>query len=237
MIITDMVSLRERAKYIGILSLASAIGLVSGIMMGAGIAGRASWRMSVLPNNNINLLTHKTRIFYINLPLCVPAIAGIYFFINLETGPLSILEKLKRVDWVGVVVLTGSLIALLYGITSGGVIHSWDSGAVIASIVIASFGLVLFLFYEHKYAKEPMIPLRIFASRTAAAAFVASFSLGFDLWAMQYYLIQYVSSLSYNSAGTQTLRATYSFLLPNDILWLAPVCQFSLALSWYLSWL
>ncbi|EPE33260.1 MFS general substrate transporter [Glarea lozoyensis ATCC 20868] len=175
MIITDMVSLRERAKYIGILSLASAIGLVSGIMMGAGIAGRASWRI----------------IFYINLPLCVPAIAGIYFFIHLETGPLSVLEKLKRVDWVGVVVLTGSLISLLYGITSGGVIHPWDSGRVIASIVIAAFGLTVFLFYEHKYAKEPMIPLRIFASRTAAAAFVASFSLGFDLWAMQYYLIQY----------------------------------------------
>jgi len=44
-IITDMVSLQERGKYIGILALASSVGLVSGIIMGAAIAGRASWRM------------------------------------------------------------------------------------------------------------------------------------------------------------------------------------------------
>jgi MFS family permease len=44
-IITDMVALRERGKYIGILALASALGLISGILMGAEIAGRSSWRM------------------------------------------------------------------------------------------------------------------------------------------------------------------------------------------------
>jgi MFS family permease len=43
--ITDMVSLRERGKYIGILALASALGLISWILMGAAIAGRLSWRM------------------------------------------------------------------------------------------------------------------------------------------------------------------------------------------------
>jgi hypothetical protein len=37
--ITDMVSLRARGKYIAILSLASAVGLVSGIMMGAELLG------------------------------------------------------------------------------------------------------------------------------------------------------------------------------------------------------
>jgi MFS family permease len=40
-----MVALRERGKYIGILALASALGLISGILMGAAIAGRSSWRM------------------------------------------------------------------------------------------------------------------------------------------------------------------------------------------------
>jgi hypothetical protein len=141
----------------------------------------------------ILFITYQYSIFYINLTLCVPASAGIYLFIHLETGPLSIKERLKKVDWFGVVVLTGSLISLLFGITSGGVIHAWNSGAVIASILVGVFGIVVFLFYEHVIAQEPMIPLRIFASRTAAAGFIASFSLGFDLWAMQYYLIQYVS--------------------------------------------
>lgn len=47
-IITDMVSLHERGKYIGILAFASALGLVSGILMGAAIGGLASWRMYVV---------------------------------------------------------------------------------------------------------------------------------------------------------------------------------------------
>jgi predicted MFS family arabinose efflux permease len=43
-----MVSLHERGKYIGILAFASALGLISGILMGAAIGGLASWRMFVL---------------------------------------------------------------------------------------------------------------------------------------------------------------------------------------------
>lgn len=44
-IVTDMVSLRERGKYIGILSVASALGLISGILIGAAIAGLSTWRL------------------------------------------------------------------------------------------------------------------------------------------------------------------------------------------------
>lgn len=43
-----MVSLRERGKYIGIIALASALGLVSGIIIGAAIGGLASWRLYVI---------------------------------------------------------------------------------------------------------------------------------------------------------------------------------------------
>lgn len=138
-------------------------------------------------------VSNVPRIFYINLPLGIPALAGIYFFINLESEPLSVKERLLRVDWTGIVILTGSLISLLYGVTSGGVLHPWKSAQVIVSIVVGAFGVTVFLFYEGKYAKEPMIPLRILVNRTAAAAYVSSFILGFVLWAMQYYLILYVS--------------------------------------------
>jgi succinate dehydrogenase/fumarate reductase cytochrome b subunit len=104
----------------------------------------------------------------------VPALLGIYFFINLESEALSVKERLKRVDWGGIVILTGSLISLLYGV----------------------LGTIVFLFYEWKIGAEPMIPLRIFGNRTAGSAYVSCFVLGFVLWAMQYYLILYVSKVS-----------------------------------------
>jgi hypothetical protein len=126
----------------------------------------------------------------------VPALVGIYFFINLESEVLSVKERLKRVDWGGIVILTGSLISLLFGVTSGGVLSPWDSASVISSIVIGVLGTIVFLFYEWKIAAEPMIPLRIFGNRTAGSAYVSCFVLGFVLWAMQYYLILYVSKVS-----------------------------------------
>jgi Fungal trichothecene efflux pump (TRI12) len=143
---------------------------------------------------HLHLLSNLPRIFWINLPLCIPALVGIYLFIHLESEPLSTKERLKRVDWTGIVILTGSLISLLYGITSGGVLHPWDSAAVLSSITTGVFGAGVFLFYESKFASEPMIPLRIFGNRSSAAAYVSSFILGFVLWAMQYYLILYVCS-------------------------------------------
>lgn len=103
-----------------------------------------------------------------------------------------------RVDWIGSILLTTSLISLLFGVTSGGVLHSWNSASVITPIIAGVLGTAGFLFYEGKYAVEPMIPLRIFASRTAGAGFLSSFMLGFVLWAMQYYLILYVSKYFMN---------------------------------------
>lgn len=137
-----------------------------------------------------NLLT---RIFYINLPLCVPSIAGIYFFINLSSPSQPMRERLRRVDWVGMAMLSASLISLLYGVTSGGVLQPWRSASVISTTILGGLGVLVFLLYEQYVTSEPMIPLRIFSNRTAGAAYFSSFILGFVLWAMQYYLILYVS--------------------------------------------
>lgn len=112
-------------------------------------------------------------------------------------------------------ILTGSLIALLYGITSGGVLHAWSSGAVIASIVVGLCGTTVFSVYEEFWAKEPMIPLRIFKNPTAGAAYVSAFVLGFVLWAMQYYLILYVSSLTITT-GIQRSDHLKQFLVTRE---------------------
>lgn len=126
----------------------------------------------------------------------MPSLAGIYFFINLESELQSVRERLRRVDWTGMFILTASLISLLYGVTSGGVLQPWNSAAVVSTIVIGALGTAGFLLYEEYFAKEPMVPLRIFSNRTSGAAYISSFILGFVLWAMQYYLILYVRQLN-----------------------------------------
>ncbi|RDW88160.1 hypothetical protein BP6252_00192 [Coleophoma cylindrospora] len=175
MIVADMVALRERSKYIGIMALGSAVALVSGYVLGAAIAGRSTWRL----------------VFYINLPICIPSLLGIMKFLNLKPTTLSVKENIRRADWLGMFILTASMISLLFGVTSGGVLYPWRSANVLAPLIIGGIGTVLFFVFEGIIAKNPMMPLRLFGNRTSLSAYFTSFVLGLTLWAMEYYLILY----------------------------------------------
>lgn len=89
-------------------------------------------------------------------------------------------------------ILTGSLISVLFGITSGGVLYPWLSARVLTALAIGAAGTTIFFLYEALIAKSPMMPPRIFGNYTALSAFFTSFVLGLTLWAMEYYLILYV---------------------------------------------
>jgi predicted MFS family arabinose efflux permease len=45
MIVADMVSLRERAKFIAIIAITGAIANISDIVLGGAIAEKSSWRL------------------------------------------------------------------------------------------------------------------------------------------------------------------------------------------------
>ncbi|KAH8811664.1 drug resistance transporter [Xylogone sp. PMI_703] len=174
-IVADMVSLRERGKYIGLMALVSAVALLAGYVMGAAIASRSTWRL----------------VFYINLPVCVPALLGILKFLNLQPSSVSLRENIKNADWTGMVILTGSLISILFGVTSGGVLYPWASANTLSALIIGVVGTTGFFLYEAFLTRSPMVPLRIFGNRTSLSAYFTSFVLGVTLWAMEYYLILY----------------------------------------------
>jgi hypothetical protein len=100
---------------------------------------------------------------------------------------------LTQLDWIGILVSTGSVIGVLYGITSGNVLEPWDSPQILSALIIGAVGIAIFFLYEAKVSSNPMIPVRIFGNRTSNGAYLASFVMGIVLWAMQYYLILYVS--------------------------------------------
>ncbi|KAL3427633.1 MFS multidrug transporter [Phlyctema vagabunda] len=174
-IIADMVALRERSKYVGFLGLVSSVALISGYILGASISERSTWRL----------------VFYINLPVCIPTIVGLLKFLHLQATPLTLKENLLRADWIGMVILTSSLISLLFGVTSGGVLYSWSSANVLSALIAGGVGVIIFALHESFTAKYPMMPPRMFANRTSVSAYFSSFVLGLTLWAMEYYLILY----------------------------------------------
>lgn len=140
----------------------------------------------------IHLLIVGCRIFYINLPICIPTTIGVYLF--LKPAPMSSVDflKLKYFDWTGMVILTGSLISILYGLTSGGSTLPWSSASIITSLCIGAAGVAATMCFEGIIAKNPMLPPRIFRSRTATFGYLTSWCLALTLWSYAYFMPLYV---------------------------------------------
>ncbi|CAE6523273.1 unnamed protein product [Rhizoctonia solani] len=104
LIVGDVVSVRERGKYQGILGAFVALSNGIGPLIGAAYSQKASWRW----------------IFRMNMPLAVFASVCVYFFMPLKKVHGTAKDKLKKVDFIGsflVLVETGSIIL---GLTWGG---------------------------------------------------------------------------------------------------------------------
>ncbi|KAI9875141.1 MAG: hypothetical protein M1830_008826 [Pleopsidium flavum] len=178
-IVTDLVPLRLRGKWFGLISATWALGTVSGPIIGGAFAQKASWRW----------------IFWINLPFIGIAFIFVPLFLKLNFKPSRFSEQLKRVDWVGSVIFIGSATSFLIPITWGGVMYSWDSWRTLVPLIVGAAGLVTFVFYEEFVATEPLIRLIIFKNRTAAVNYLGTFIHGMILWSLLYYLPLYYEAV------------------------------------------
>ena len=172
-----MTILRERPKFLAMGAFAWALGTNIGVPVGGAIGQYTSWRW----------------IFWINLPVCVIAFVGIIYALHLHEDHASFLSKLARIDYLGMSTFVGASTLLLFGLTAGGVMSPWKSATTLAPLILGIAGLGIFVIVEWKYAKQPMMPLRIFNNRTANQGFFGSFIHGSVLWAFAYYLIIFVS--------------------------------------------
>jgi hypothetical protein len=80
-----------------------------------------------------------------------------------------------------------STTSLLFGITVGGAIYDWTSFRTLLPLILGAAGLFVFVIIEVYTPTEPMVPLKVFLSRTAASAYIGTFLHGM----VRYVLIMY----------------------------------------------
>lgn len=161
LIVCDMVPLRERAKYMGIVLSSGSIGTTVGPIVGGALA-EADWRWC----------------FYFNIILCFPALVAMAIFLRLkrEREP-NWKSALARVDFVGALIFIPSTLSLLLGLVMGGVVHLWSSWRTIVPIVLGILGVAVFLVHQGSpMCREPSIPPRLFSNRTSAVGFFLAFT-------------------------------------------------------------
>ncbi|KAH9203338.1 MFS multidrug transporter-like protein [Leptodontidium sp. 2 PMI_412] len=174
-VITDMVTLRERGKYMSVISLQWAIGSVIGPVIGGAFAEKATWRW----------------IFWLNIPFCVIAAGGIPICIRLHIKRGSIWTKLHAFDWFGSFLFVAATTSCLIPVTWGGVMYDWSSWRTLIPLIFGVFGLVSFTIYSVYISTEPLIRPTLFNTPTAIVAYIGTLVQGLIVWSLLYYMPLY----------------------------------------------
>ncbi|KAL4942070.1 hypothetical protein BDV06DRAFT_222489 [Aspergillus oleicola] len=197
MIVSDVVPLRERGKYQGILGAVVAIANGIGPVTGGALSSISadSWRW----------------IFRLNLPLTALTTLAVFFFMPLRRVQGDWKVKLKAVDFVGAGLALAGTTVLLLGLNWGGGEYPWDSAHVISTLVVGFFVCVAFVLWQWRGAKYPLMPVHIFRSRIVNGACLTMFINGWNFLVQVYYIpsfYQIVFGYSTVKSGAMLLPIT-----------------------------
>jgi EmrB/QacA subfamily drug resistance transporter len=137
-------------------------------------------------------------------------------FINVPVGIALILSAARylpeterrsgRFDLAGAASSTLGMTAIVYGIVRAAT-AGWTDRLTVASLVAGAVLLALFVANERR-AEQPITPLRLFASRERAAAYLARILFVGAMFGMFFFLTQYLQGVS----GYDPLKAGIAFL-------------------------
>ncbi|WP_338920455.1 MDR family MFS transporter [Pseudomonas silesiensis] len=158
-IIGDIVPPRERGRYQGYFSSMYAVASVAGPVLGGYMTEYLSWRW----------------VFLINLPLGL----GAWLVAHRTLVGLPVPQRKPIIDYFGTLLMIIGLTALLLGITEVGQGHAWRSAEVLGLLACSVVVLGLFVWHERR-AREPLLPMHLFANRTAILCWCTIFFTSFQ---------------------------------------------------------
>jgi EmrB/QacA subfamily drug resistance transporter len=182
-----------RNRAFAVYAAMSGVGAAVGLLLGGWLTGShlelfgtniEGWRLTLLINTPIGIVT---------------ALLAPRFLNESESHP-------GELDLPGAVTGTLGLLGLVYGISRAGT-NGWGDTWTIASLAAGLALLAVFLLIESR-VEHPLLPTRVFVNRTRAASFVAMFFAPAAMFAMFFYLSQYIQTVM----GYTPIRAGVAFL-------------------------
>lgn len=172
-ILADIISPRERGRYMGLFGAIMGVGTVGGPLIGGLLTDSLGWRWN----------------FYVGVPFAIVAI--ILLQKTLRLPKLS--GRKVSVDYLGAILIAGGVSLLLIWVSLAGQSgqFAWASWTTVWMVGAAALALIIAVIVELK-AKEPIIPLKLFLNRTFTFSVVASISVGVAMFGTSVFLSQYM---------------------------------------------
>jgi len=190
----DVISPRQRGRYMGYFGAVFGITSVAGPLLGGVFTQDLSWRW----------------VFYINVPIGIVAL-----FVIASVLHIPVKRTEHAIDYLGTAVLAAAVTAVILLTTWGGTTYRWASGEIIGLGIVAAVLVVVFCLVEQR-AAEPVIPLSLFRVRTFTVSSAVGFIVGFIMFGVIIYIplyLQTVHGASPTSSGLQLLPLVFGMLV------------------------
>lgn len=147
-ILTKAAGPQRVGRIMAIIGVPMLLGPIFGPILGGWLVDDFSWRW----------------IFYINVPVGIVAL-----IMALRVLPRDVSQPGHRLDWLGLMLLSPSLAAIIYGFANTQSAGGFGATKVWLPIVLGAVGLAAFIWHGLR-DKQPLIDLRLFINRTFTAS-------------------------------------------------------------------
>ena len=198
-VVGEIFSPRERAKYMGILASVFGLADVLGPILGGVITDNLGWRV----------------VFFVNVPVGIAAVALILYSL-----PNFKLDGVKKViDYAGIITFALALSSLFLAVTFTGDLNKYPLVEIVGLLVFSGVMFILFISAE-KGAVEAILPLRLFKNSIFSVSAFESFLASALMFSGIIYVplfAQGVLGMSATNAGFLMIPMSFSLTMASII--------------------
>ncbi|KAK8049824.1 Vacuolar membrane amino acid uptake transporter fnx2 [Apiospora phragmitis] len=198
-LVTDLVSLRDRGVWQGYINIVFGAGIASGGPIGGLLTDTIGWRWAFAGQFPIAILAWIAVFTVLQSP---PETAG--------GGTDHWRQKLLRIDFLGAFALSAAAFVLLYGLDNGAN-EGWGRPVTVVPLTLTPVLFAVFVFVEVRVATDPFAPGHVILDPPLLAAYGANFfgvaaQMGFLFFIAMFY--QAAMALTATQSGLMFVPST-----------------------------
>ncbi|MEU5566921.1 MFS transporter [Micromonospora musae] len=179
LVTTTYTEARARSTALTVWAITASSGGVAGVLLGGVLTSALDWRW----------------VLFVNVPIGVALFAASVRYLS---GTRASVQGWRSLDLPGAITVTGGLAILTYAIVSTDT-HAWTSAYTMVGLAVGVLLIAAFLLIEAR-SSRPLVPLRIFASRTLNAANLVAVIIGITATSYFFFVSLYLQQVNDYSA-------------------------------------